>query len=169
MKTTTSKALKNEWSTPAVYIEAARTVMGNIDLDPATNETAQTIVKATNFLTAETNGLIHEWKGRIWLNPPYSNGLMGQFIEKFLSEFEHGRITEAIVLTHNNTDTGWWHGLANAAVALCFPRGRIAFHDGSGRSNPTQGQTFFYFNQYDSQSDLFQAIFRKFGVIFVSN
>jgi len=165
METTTPKSLKNEWSTPSIYIEAARSVMASIDLDPATNERAQAIIKATIFYTAETNGLQHEWHGRVWLNPPYSNGLMQQFIKKFLDEFEAGRILEAIVLTHNNTDTAWWQSLANKCAAVCFPRGRIAFDDGSGRSNPTQGQSFFYFNQYDNDFDLFCGIFKKFGTV----
>ena len=48
----------NEWYTPAKYIEAARKVMGGIDLDPATCELANKTVKATKYHTKENNGLM---------------------------------------------------------------------------------------------------------------
>jgi hypothetical protein len=41
---------ENEWYTPVKYIEAARRVLGNIDLDPASCEAAQTTVRARQFL-----------------------------------------------------------------------------------------------------------------------
>src|SRR6266566_8165042 len=59
----------NEWYTPGKYLDAARVVLGGIDLDPASSEHAQRVVKAASHFTIETDGLAQDWKGRIWLNP----------------------------------------------------------------------------------------------------
>lgn len=60
----------NEWYTPKEIIDAAREVMGEIDLDPASSELANKTVRAEKFYTINSDGLTKEWHGRIWLNPP---------------------------------------------------------------------------------------------------
>ncbi|MGO9046175.1 MAG: hypothetical protein ACLQFW_04700 [Xanthobacteraceae bacterium] len=61
---------ENEWHTPAKYLAAAREVLGEIDLDPATSKAAQEVVKAKKFFTKDDDGLKQEWHGRIWLLRP---------------------------------------------------------------------------------------------------
>jgi hypothetical protein len=81
--------------TPARYAEAARLVLGTIDLDPASSEVAQQTVEAEHFFTEQEDGLSKEWIGRVWLNPPYHRDLASKFIDKLIREFTAGRTTAA--------------------------------------------------------------------------
>ena len=47
----------NEWYTPARYVDAARLTLGSIDLDPASCEAANKIVKAKTFYSKDRDGL----------------------------------------------------------------------------------------------------------------
>jgi hypothetical protein len=140
-----SQSKSNEWYTPVEYIEAARAVMGGIDLDPASNVVAQEWIKATEYHTVEDDGLAHEWRGRVWLNPPWGK-FTGDFVSKLGVEIAAGRVTEAIVLVNAHaTDTQWfiplWEGL------LCFTDHRINYASpmGDGTAGSTHGSVFVYF------------------------
>lgn len=152
-----------EWYTPAEYVEKARAALGGIDLDPASSEAAQRTVKAKRFYTIKDDGLAQPWKGRIWLNPPYAQPQIGQFIAKLIAERKAGRVASAIVLTHNYTDTGWFHDAESIAALICFTRGRVKFYDAKGVvAAPTQGQAFFYIGGDRAR---FRAAFSGVGFI----
>lgn len=154
---------ENEWYTPSKYIEAARSVLGEIDLDPASNDTAQEIVRASTYLTKEENGLVQPWEGRVWLNPPYAQPMISEFVSKMVEEYKSRRVTAAIMLTHNYTDTEWFHEAASVASAICFTRRRIKFISPDGEeASPTQGQAFFFFGGW-ARTGLFYEVFSEFG------
>jgi phage N-6-adenine-methyltransferase len=137
---------ENEWHTPEEYLAAARDVLGEFDLDPASTALAQLTVRATRYFTRQMGGLRQPWHGRVWLNPPYTQPLIADFVRKLVTEVRAGHITAAILLTHNYTDTGWFHEAASACTAICFTRGRVRFINPSGElAAPTQGQAFLYF------------------------
>lgn len=149
-----------EWYTPVEYIEAARSVMGEIDLDPASSDAAQRVVRATQYLTAEDDGLAQKWAGRVWLNPPYGEHI-GEFVAKLTKDFALGSVTDAILLTHNSCDTGWWHQAHCSCAGFVHTRGRINFTRSDGfTASPPLGQTFFYFGL--NRSGFFER-FTKFG------
>jgi phage N-6-adenine-methyltransferase len=131
--------------TPAQYLEAARLVLGAIDLDPATSEEAQRVVRAEAYFTEADDGLQRDWDGRVWLNPPYHRELAPKFIDKLIAEIAAGRVSAAIMLTNNCTDTEWFLRAARKADAICFTNGRINFTRPNGGEPvlPTQGQAFF--------------------------
>jgi ParB family chromosome partitioning protein len=154
---------ENEWYTPVEWLDRARAVLGGFDLDPASSAQAQRIVKAERYYTADDDGLQHEWTGRVWMNPPYAQPAIDQFAEKLAREIEAGRVIAAIALTHNYTDTRWFHRLASVATAICFPEGRIRFvaPDGS-LAAPTQGQALFYFGD---DGAAFRSAFADCGLV----
>lgn len=151
----------NEWYTPEKYIDLAREVLGEIDLDPASCEFANETVNARLFYSEEDDGLTKPWRGRVWMNPPYSADLIARFAEKFVREYRNGNITEGIVLVNNATETGWFSELAGAASAVCFPRGRIRYNSQTRESlAPLQGQAFIYFG---GGPERFLQVFSEIG------
>jgi hypothetical protein len=94
-----------EWYTPPDVVEDAREVMGAIDLDPTSNDLAQQVVRAGTYYTAETDGLGQEWRGRVFCNPPYKDGLIDKFVAKLVQEHKAGNVPEAVLLVHSRTDT----------------------------------------------------------------
>jgi phage N-6-adenine-methyltransferase len=151
---------ENEWYTPVEYIDAARDVMGGIDLDPATSEIANKRVQASAWYSKADDGLQQNWSGRVWLNPPYAQPLIRQFAEKIVESIS-GDVTAAIVLVNNATETGWFYMMADKASAVCFPERRIRFLDPEGNPGaPLQGQAFLYFG--DSSTEFCER-FSEFG------
>ena len=155
---------ENEWYTPSEYIELANKVMGEIDLDPASNSEANKIIQAKHYFTSEENGLTQEWHGRIWLNPPYSRELMPAFVDKLIEEYTAGHVTEAVLVSHNNTDTQWFQKLVAHASALCFPAKRIKFYRGENVAAPVNGQVFFYLGW---RPEKFYSDFAPHGVVLI--
>lgn len=150
-----------EWYTPPEIVEAARAVMGGIDLDPASCPHANATVQAAQYFTEDQDGLTREWRGRVFLNPPFTHPTVKQFAEKLLAS---PAVTEAIWISNACVDTGWWHALAGHGV-VCCPLGRVKFyrHDGPGQS-PTLGQTIIYLGPH---RDTFRRRFAEIGLVLV--
>jgi phage N-6-adenine-methyltransferase len=151
-----------EWYTPASYLDCARRVLGEFDLDPASSAVAQEQVQARAYFTKEGDGLTQPWQGKVWCNPPYCDA--GKFVDKLLTELSAGRTTEAVLLVNAYCDTRWFHRAAAACAAICFLLGRIYFErpDGDQLRQPAYGSAFIYFGH---QVDRFRAAFAERGVI----
>jgi len=132
----------NEWYTPKDFIDAARESMGNIDLDPASSDIANQTVQADKYFTKDDDGLAQEWNGKVWMNPPYAQPLMGQFADKMKEQVEAGNVQSFCVLVNNATETKWFKTMASVADYICFTSGRVKFLDPEGNKSgaPLQGQ-----------------------------
>lgn len=153
----------NEWYTPPYVIELAREVMGDIDLDPASSREANLKVKAGEIFSEETDGLLQDWFGRVWLNPPYGDEA-GKFAHKLVEEYENGNVEQALLLVAARTDNQWFRKLRK--YPRCFLFGRIKFIDGqTGEIAQSAGfpSMVVYFGD-----DLpkFAQVFKEFGDVY---
>jgi hypothetical protein len=153
---------ENEWYTPSHYVEAARAVLGDIDLDPASTAAANEVVQASVYYDAAKDGLAYEWYGRVWLNPPYAQPLCARFCAHLLRELEAERVRAACVLVNNATETEWFQALGRGATAVCFPNGRVKFWHPEREAAPLQGQAVLYFGE---EAEVFRGHFEPFGLV----
>lgn len=179
-----------EWYTPSPFVEAAREVMGGIDLDPASHEEANRTVRAAKFYTAEDDGLKQPWSGRVFLNPPgekdqHKRPLVPQFWRNLMVRWFYRDISEAIWIGYSleqlqslqNAGAG---GQTPLDFAMCIPRRRIAFveneakkaariakliaagKDPNEKSQPSHAN---YVTYIGPNGEAFKRVFGQFGVV----
>lgn len=111
-----------EWYTP-VHIFRAMNI--NFDLDPCSpGHDKVPWIPAQIHYTVKDDGLIKEWFGNVYMNPPY-----GMDTPKWMDKLsKHGN---GIALVFARTDTKWFHAYVPKADAICFIARRIGFvpHD----------------------------------------
>lgn len=139
----------DNWLTCPTWIELARTCMGNIDFDPASNMVAQDYVKASTFCISPddaqdiilptnclVNGITAGWHGNVWLNPPYSRDNIDAFVTKAMDEwYDYSyiwtgtdyKVNQMLILVNSSTDSEWYHTLMQCCDAALLVRGRIKF------------------------------------------
>ena len=135
------------------------------DLDPASSKEANKVVSAKRIYTAEHDGLSRQWRGRLWLNPPYglsSENRSNQALwsESLLERFERGEITQAVLLVNAATDASWFCALWSRP--LCFVDHRIRFERPGPQ--PTHGNVFVYLG---ARIKRFQKEFAQLGRIVI--
>lgn len=156
-----------DYYTPQWVIDAARVVMGGIDLDPASCEAANTWIMANRYYTADQDGLSLPWYGRIWLNPPYSftNGKSNQdaWSYRLVTEYRSGTVSEGMLLVKAALGYKWFEGLWDN-WPVCFVRERLSFvmPNGSDDGQSKQGTAIFYMGTNLRE---FISAFAKFGRI----
>ena len=118
----------HEWYTPQHIIERAESVLGGIDVDPASPlpERWRDWVPAKIHYSKLENGLAQNWNGTVYLNPPYGRGDNGArpWVIKMYTEHELKRMKAGILLVPARTDTEWFR-LVWRFNMLCFIYGRL--------------------------------------------
>ena len=117
-----SSRMKNdEWLTPPEIIKA----LGEFDLDPCSpiNRPWDTAKKHYDI---NDNGLMHQWEGRIWCNPPYGS-ITGKWLNRLSN---HGN---GIALIFARTETKMFFDYVwNRGDAVKFLEGRLYFYHVDG-------------------------------------
>jgi DNA N-6-adenine-methyltransferase (Dam) len=174
--------MSNEWYTPLRYIAAAREVMGDIDLDPASCEAANQTVKANRYYTIEDDGLSKPWSKRVWLNPPYGRrykapnehrSIIALWVEKLLQDYQSGAIDQAILLCIAHVQTKWFQLLWD--YPICFVDHYVRFYLPEGSTRPsrlgwkTEGHTYGTIFVYLGHNERkFAEVFSQFGTVIPS-
>lgn len=173
------KQKSNEWYTPSRYIEAAREVMGEITLDPASCELANRTVKAKRYYDIHVDGLEQEWHGKVWLNPPFSRDMhlpnekrsnIAKWTAKLLSEYQSGNVEQAILLATAQIGASWFNPLWQ--YPICFTDHTVRFflpfgsvkkgREGASTDGHLFGTVFVYLGPNEQK---FIDIFSQFGTV----
>ena len=71
--TSTTGNRTDKWNTPPDFVGDVVKFFWTIDLDPCSYSECNPNVPALNYYTEDTNGLAHDWHGKVFVNHPYSN------------------------------------------------------------------------------------------------
>lgn len=113
-------ATRDDWQTPQRFFSA----LGPFDLDPCANNDNPTRCAAKGF-TIEQDGLSRQWKGRVWLNPPYGGKAPAKTWLVKLAQHGNG-----VALVPPRVGARWFHEIVlSSADAILFLKGRVAFID----------------------------------------
>ena len=128
---------KDSWATPQWLFDALDQEF-DFALDAAANSTN---FKVPNFYTQEDDALsIDNWsknllliaKPAVWINPPYSRGMVKAFIDKAREQCTKHKLT-IVLLVPATPDASWWP--TDASEVRFITHGRISFE------HPTENKT----------------------------
>ncbi len=157
-----------EYYTPAPIIEAARRVMGGIDLDPASSEVANRTVKARRFFSLDNPD---EWRDpwatkeaavRVWMNHPFNRKWNAEWIAKLIAEYDTGHISQACCITWASTSEAWFRPLYAGTMCFLTPRTGYLLPNGEKKRGATKGSVVTYLGNNISG---FIREFARFGEI----
>jgi len=110
------------WATPRAFFEQLNHEF-HFTLDPcALPENA----KCAHYFTTEINGLKQDWKGTVFMNPPYGREIGAWLKKAYESSLEGATV---VCLVPARTDTRWWHAYCMKGE-IRFVKGRLKFNDG---------------------------------------
>ena len=81
--------------------------------------------KCAKYYTEEMDGLLQEWRGVCWMNPPYGRTIGNWMKKAYESSLEGATV---VCLVPARTDTNWGHDYAMKGE-ITFLKGRLKFGD----------------------------------------
>jgi hypothetical protein len=155
----------DEYYTPIEIVEAARRVMGGIDLDPASSHIANQRIRASKFFTASDDGLKKKWHGFVWMNHPFGRQTNKPWIQKLMAEWQSGRVLGAVCITFASTSEQWFQPLLTHPQCFLHGRTNYCLRDGTLKKGVTKGSVVTYFGH---DVERFAKEFKPFGTVKVS-
>jgi phage N-6-adenine-methyltransferase len=94
-----------DWPTPQWVVDQLAAEFGPFELDPAaTAENA----KAPAYFTADSDGLVQPWHGRVFCNPPHGRYVTPRWLAKARAEVDSGHAVRVVCLVPARVGTWWW-------------------------------------------------------------
>ena len=110
------------WSTPKSLFETLNAEF-SFDIDVcAIKENA----KCDRYFSPNDNGLLQEWGGICWMNPPYGREIKNWVAKAYL---ESKRGATVVCLLPARSDTAWFHDYCSKAAEIRFVKGRLHFSE----------------------------------------
>lgn len=113
-------SVKQDWETPREFMDRLPV---RFDLDSCATD--ERVAQAPKWFTPADNGLVQEWRGRVWMNSPYGKWLP-TWLQKAYSESLQEYNKEVWCLCPARTDTKWFHAIATKG-SIYLLKGRIDF------------------------------------------
>lgn len=107
----------DEWETPQDFYDELNKEF-HFTLDVCATEKNS---KCAQYFTKEQNGLLQEWSGVVWCNPPYGREI-GKWVEKAAKS-----TCPVVMLLPARTDTKWFHDWIYGIAEIRFIKGRLKF------------------------------------------
>lgn len=145
------KNIRDEWATPQDLWDLLNREF-RFTLDAAASPAN---AKTRRFFSEKESCLLEPWRGRVWLNPPYSNSR--PFLEKARAEVKSGRAAFVVCLIKAAADTDRYFQNVRFAQEIRRMVGRVHFVPPSGieASSPKFGCDLVIFKPTTGQKMYF--------------
>ena len=117
-----------DWATPQAFFDLVDAEF-RFTLDAAAEPHN---AKCERYYSEADCGLLNEWTGVVWCNPPYGRGI-DEWIRKGYESAQAG--ATVVMLIPARTDTAYWHDYVMRAAEIRLVRGRLVFGTGEARAN----------------------------------
>lgn len=130
------------WLTPRSILQP----LGVFDLDPCAAPSPRPWSTARRHIELPEDGLASEWHGRVWMNPPYGDG-----IAEWLRKMALHQNGTALIFVRSDT-RHWQDWVFPYADSILFIKRRIKFHrpDGSVEGGGTAPAALISYSALDT-------------------
>lgn len=159
----------SEWYTPSWILDAAREVLGHLDLDPASSIVANETVQASQWYSERNSGLGKHWwtdekkPASIWLNPP-SPAILWWKELMFNTRFKYTK--HALFMAYNVQLAQVSQGKDVPSILdfpVCWFSKRVRFI-GAG-SSPANASALVYVPGTIDRTEQFMLSFSQYGAV----